>query len=186
MTRIADDRWRRAIRSLRAAVISRGVAPADADDVVQAALERALRRLKTLDEDARFEPWVHSIARNLAVDALRMQGRRPVPVDLDIDAIPEALEDPDPILPFADCIAPFLDQLSPTDAEALRHKDLAGHEFSVVAQRLGLSVPGAKSRVQRARRRLRDALAACCIALGAPARAEAAPVDCPARCCAPD
>lgn len=186
MTRVTDDRWRRVITSLRAVVLRRGIAPVDADDVVQAALERALQRLETLETDARFEPWVHSIARNLAVDTLRAQARWPAPVDLDVDRLPEAQEDPDPILPFADCIEPFIDQLSPSDAEALRLKDLDGQKFAAVARRLGLGVPGAKSRVQRARRRLRDALAACCAALEAPTRAEATPADCPARCCAPD
>lgn len=47
---------------------------ADVDDLLQEVFARALRSLGALKEPARFAPWLHAIARNLARDALRRRG----------------------------------------------------------------------------------------------------------------
>jgi RNA polymerase sigma-70 factor (ECF subfamily) len=48
------------------------------------------------------------------------------------------------------------------DREVLRRADLEGLSQKDLAARLGLSVTGAKSRVQRARKRLKEAVLDCC------------------------
>jgi RNA polymerase sigma-70 factor, ECF subfamily len=53
-------------------------------------------------------------------------------------------------------------QLEPGDRQALELVELEGLTQAATASRLGLSVSGMKSRVQRARRRLRAALDDCC------------------------
>ncbi len=49
------------------------------------------------------------------------------------------------------------------DRRALRAVDVEGLSQKELAGRLGLSVTGARSRVQRARARLKEALLDCCI-----------------------
>ena len=56
----------------------------------------------------------------------------------------------------------MLDQLAPADREAILLTDVGDATMTEAAQRLGLSVPGAKSRVQRARSRLRKMFIDCC------------------------
>ena len=89
----------------------------------------------------------------------------------------------DHLLPYVDCVRPFLRRLSPADGEALSRKDLDGLSFEELASELALSVPGAKSRVQRARRRLAAELASCCIALKTARASEENASDCEAECC---
>jgi RNA polymerase sigma-70 factor, ECF subfamily len=50
--------------------------PHDADDVVQIAVERALRRQDQWRSDARLDSWMFKIVRNAWIDELRSRGRR--------------------------------------------------------------------------------------------------------------
>lgn len=50
--------------------------PADADDLVQVALERALARAAQWRPDARLDAWVFGILRNAWLDELRARGRQ--------------------------------------------------------------------------------------------------------------
>ncbi len=56
----------------------------------------------------------------------------------------------------------FLARLDPEDAAILRSVDLEGRAQVDVARELGLAPSSARSRVQRARSRLRKHLEACC------------------------
>jgi RNA polymerase sigma-70 factor (ECF subfamily) len=56
----------------------------------------------------------------------------------------------------------LLDGMDQADQEALRLTAYQGVRQRELAERLGISVSGAKSRVQRARQRLRDLVVACC------------------------
>ncbi|HSR64437.1 MAG TPA: RNA polymerase sigma factor, partial [Xanthomonadaceae bacterium] len=49
---------------------------ADADDLVQVALERALARAGQWRPDARLDAWVFGILRNAWLDEVRARGRR--------------------------------------------------------------------------------------------------------------
>jgi RNA polymerase sigma-70 factor (ECF subfamily) len=50
--------------------------PADADDMVQIALERALTRSEQWHTDARLDAWMFRIVRNAWIDEVRARGRR--------------------------------------------------------------------------------------------------------------
>jgi RNA polymerase sigma-70 factor, ECF subfamily len=50
--------------------------PHDADDVVQIAVERALKRLDQWRSDARLDSWLFKIVRNAWIDEVRARGRR--------------------------------------------------------------------------------------------------------------
>ena len=56
---------------------------ADADDVVQVALERALERFEQWQPDTRLDSWMYAIIRNAWIDELRARKRRGAQVDID-------------------------------------------------------------------------------------------------------
>lgn len=56
----------------------------------------------------------------------------------------------------------LLEMLPKTDADALRRTKLEGLTQAEAANRAGVSLPAMKSRVQRARAKLRETLLACC------------------------
>ncbi len=62
-------------RSVHAILLSR-LPPSDADDAVQETFVLAWKRLETLREPGAVGPWLHAIARNVAVDRHRERARR--------------------------------------------------------------------------------------------------------------
>jgi RNA polymerase sigma-70 factor, ECF subfamily len=59
-------------------------------------------------------------------------------------------------------MAPMLRRLPPTRREAITLGDLEGVNQMEAAKRVGVSVSGMKSRVQRGRKQLRAVLEECC------------------------
>ena len=82
----------------------------------------------------------------------------------------ERWPDPDPSdnLPneatreLARCLQPMMSRLHPTARDAITRVDLEGQTHREAAAQLGISVSGMKSRVQRARRELKEQLTSCC------------------------
>jgi RNA polymerase sigma-70 factor (ECF subfamily) len=121
--------------------------------------------LKALRQGWRFcgvenaRAWLFQVARNTLADRLRAH-RDHLP-------LPEDLPAPDsqatvPLDDLAQCLPRVLAELSESDRLALTLCDLEGQPQQVLADRLGLSLPGAKSRLQRARARLRQRLVNAC------------------------
>jgi len=71
-------------------------------------------------------------------------------------------QEADPVDLLSHCLPRVLSELSAEDREAVMLCDIQGVTQKAFAARLGLSLPAAKSRVQRARLRLRARLAEAC------------------------
>src|ERR1700677_4095573 len=50
--------------------------PQDADDLLQGALERALRHLEQWQADTRLDSWLYTIVKHAWIDELRSRARR--------------------------------------------------------------------------------------------------------------
>jgi len=152
---ILEEHYERLRRFVRGRVSN----PEEADDIVQEVCLRAVSKLDTVRDDGRVESWLYQIARNAIVDHYRRKrALLPLPETLVGGVEPHAAGSPD----LTGCMTRLLDGMDSTDREALRLTALDGLKQRELAERLGLSVSGAKSRVQRARQRLRDLIEACC------------------------
>ena len=60
------------------------------------------------------------------------------------------------------CVLPFMNQLPPPYRDALKLIDIDGLSQKAAATKAGLSASGMKSRVQRGRRKLKEAILQCC------------------------
>lgn len=136
---------------------------ATADDLLQTVFLRVHERGGQLRDPDRLDAWVWQVARHTLLDHHRT--RRPS-VDLEAAAADPALsvaaESPDELAALAAWLAAQIDALPAEQAEALRLTELEGLTMQQAAARLGLSVSGAKSRVQRGRAELRRMLLRCC------------------------
>jgi len=83
-----------------------------------------------------------------------------VPLPEDLAAEPEAVLAP--VDGLAQCLPRVLAELAPEDRDAINCCDIEGMSQKDYAARLGLTLPGAKSRVQRARARLKARLTEAC------------------------
>jgi RNA polymerase sigma-70 factor (ECF subfamily) len=159
--------WREFSGELRQFIGRRVSRPQDADDILQLV---ALRMVQHSDEhrDRRtLLGWLFAVTRNAITDYYRAAVHRR---EVMTDEVPErptpdvsAPEDPQRALTsLAACVRPLLRLIPADQAAAVELVDLSGVSQVEAARAAGLSVSGMKSRVQRGRRALRDALTACC------------------------
>lgn len=132
---------------------------ADADDLLQEVFLRAVGQGGGFCGVQNPRAWLFQVARNLMVDRLRLsKDQVPLPEDLQAE---EELP-PAPVDQLSQCLPRVLSELAPEDREAIVLCDIEGLTQQAYAERLGLTLPGAKSRVQRARQRLRAHLVEAC------------------------
>jgi RNA polymerase sigma-70 factor (ECF subfamily) len=152
--------WKEFARRLRAFIAARVSSSADVEDILQAVYLRIHRRLPSLRSDTRLEAWLYRLTRNAIVDFYRA---RQASLPVDEEALPaEDESDPTRRDQIGRCLVPMLDRLAPADREIILLTDVGDATMTEAAAKLGLSVPGAKSRAQRARARLRKMFEDCC------------------------
>lgn len=150
--------WGEHRRELRAWLVRRLADPQTADDLLQDLFLKALARNRQFCEMADARAWLFAVARNALTDHLRPR-KNLVDLPEDLEA---PIDEPAPVEALAACLPRALTELAPEDREALTLCDLEGMPQEAYARLKGLSLPGAKSRVQRARKRLREHILAAC------------------------
>jgi len=129
-----------------------------AEDLLQELFVKALGHKQQFCTMANARAWLYTVARHALIDHLRRhKQQQALPGDL---AAPQ--EETAPVAALANCLPRVLAELAPEDREAITLCDLDGMSQEAYAHLKGLTLPGAKSRVQRARKRLRDRLATAC------------------------
>jgi RNA polymerase sigma-70 factor (ECF subfamily) len=150
---------------LRSFVSRRVKQPADAEDVVQEIFLRIHRNLSTVKDEARLPAWIFTIARNAIVDYFRKNSRPAETIAEDFD-LPAPTERPgidhSALQELAHCLEPMIEALPESYRHAIRLTDLRGLAQSEAAKKTGLSTSGMKTRVQRARCKLKTMLFQCC------------------------
>lgn len=159
-----DRLWQELTVDLQKFIGRRVTNTADAEDVLQETLVKIHRNLDRLAAGSNIYAWVYQVTRNAIVDYHRKQQTN---VSLDsADNLPEDFAATatarDVLGEIADCLRPMVAQLPAGYREALVLADLEGVTQAEIATRLGLSLSGAKSRVQRAREQLKKILFECC------------------------
>lgn len=142
---------------------------ADVDDIVQDVFLRMQRGLGTLREEERFGAWVYQVARNAIIDHQRARIRHPWTDGEPPEPVSEEGEAEGKVAcELATYLTPFVATLPSPYREAIALTEIEGLTQKEAADMLGVSLSGMKSRVQRGRERLRQALESCCqIALDA-------------------
>lgn len=164
--------WAQFSSHVRAFVRSRVSNENDVDDIVQDIFIRIHEGIGSLRHEDRVQSWVFTIARRALADYYRRQKRdREQPAEGMGTA--QAGEGPAPDLnefegehgvheEVMSWLIPMIGELPDKYGIPLRMADVKGKTQQEVADQLGLSLPGAKSRIQRARQKLGEVLAACC------------------------
>ena len=124
-----------------------------AADAVQIAWTTAWRRLRTLRDTSTVRAWLVAIAANEARQIVRRQRRRTI---VDLSTVPELAggSDPGDRILVAD-LARALRSLDPDERSLLALRFAAGLDSTQIAEQLGLSASGVRSRLSRLIERLR-------------------------------
>jgi len=173
MTPDSQEIWNEVQSGLRAFIAKRVADEASVEDLSQEVFMRMQRGLGGLKDQSRLLSWIYQIARHAIIDHYRARDRQPdrpagLPSDLETfhpASLPvESSEGSgQPRRELAGCLRPMIERLPEDYRRAVILVDLEGLAQHEAAARLGLSVSGMKSRVQRGRRQLRDMLEACCV-----------------------
>jgi RNA polymerase sigma-70 factor (ECF subfamily) len=139
--------------------------PDEAEDLVQETTLRALRGFESFRADGPVRAWMLTILRNLFINGYRTRVRAPRSVSLD------ALENPDPVMPTLP--GPERQVFSHMENEALMHavsnlpedyqtvlilSDMHGLSYQEISERLDVPIGTVRSRLSRARGRVRRSL----------------------------
>jgi RNA polymerase sigma-70 factor (ECF subfamily) len=150
-----------ALRGQLRGYVARRVPPADIDDLVQDILLRIHERADELRSEASLAGWAFRIAHSVVVDHHRA-ARRERGLEDDDEPVAEPIGADNVNEIVAGWLRPMLVFLPREYAEALELVDVQGLSQRDYAARAGLSISGAKSRIQRGRRLLEQVVRACC------------------------
>jgi RNA polymerase sigma factor (sigma-70 family) len=151
-----DARYRRRLVRFAHGFVPGGTA--DAEDVVQDAMVRAVRALRNGSRPDAVGAWLHRITRNCALDLTASRRRHPV-VELADHAHPPA-EDAQAAVERSLGVRGLVadvSQLPQTQRSALVLRELEGRSYADIADELDTTVPAVKSLLVRARQGLKRA-----------------------------
>jgi RNA polymerase sigma-70 factor (ECF subfamily) len=145
---------------LKAFIQKRVSDPAVAEDLLHDVFLKIHNQMDSLKQKEKLAPWIYRVTQNSIIDFYRKR-KEFVPAEDDFIASEKGL-----LTDAAERLSPTLkrlsEQLPPVYKEALFLADFEGVKQTEIASRLGLSVSATKSRVQRARKMLKELLLECC------------------------
>ncbi len=154
--------WRRYADRLLAFIRGRLSDSDEAEDLLQEVFIKVHLGLCCMQEWTAMEKWIYRVTRNLIIDRYRAR-RKSEEIGEDVEAgygSPELDDDPAARLAFS--LKETVAQLPEPYREALILTEYEGMSQAELASRAGISLSGAKSRVQRAREKLKALLLECC------------------------
>ncbi len=128
-------------------------------DILQEVFIKIHLHQHSIKDQSKITAWIYQLTRNTIHDYYRklviLNGETEIPHDVSELPLPneQGLER---------CVLPFIHQLPQKYKDALLLTDIKGLSQTQLAEQLNISYPAAKSRVQRARQKLKDLFTDCC------------------------
>lgn len=159
MTATLEHIWHEFADRLRKFIRSRVSDSHTAEDILQDVFVKIQSRLDQLHDPARLESWIYLIARNAIIDHYRT---RKETVEIPETLAVEPPADDGDVEELKAAFRRMVFNLPEPYREALVLTEFEGLTQQQLADRLGISLSGAKSRVQRGRAQLKRMLDECC------------------------
>ena len=151
--------WEEFNTGLKHFILKRVPDEPSAEDILQDVFLKIHTHIDSLRQEEKLQSWIYQIARNAITDYYRTHRHTP-----DLPETPYVPEDPfdDVVSDLLPYVKELVDSLPPDYRVALILTEYEGLTQRELAERLGISVSGAKSRVQRAREKVKIMLLSCC------------------------
>ena len=135
---------------------------ADAYDMAQETLIKVYKALSSFRNESTFSSWVYRLCVNTCLDGLRKRKKAPVLVETAMDFMTQDTQ-PSPedyalFLENSGYLQKTIDMLGDDHKSVIILRDINGLSYEEVAQSLGITIGTVKSRLSRARQRLREML----------------------------
>lgn len=161
MLMTTENLWETFHTGLKHFILKRIPDEQSADDVLQETFLKIHTRIATLRDEEKLQSWMYQIARNAIADYYRAQ-KATVELPETLPVPDEPVFEDEVIKDLIPGVKAMVDNLPAPYREALILTEYEGLSQRELADRLGLSFSGAKSRVQRAREKLKTMLLDCC------------------------
>lgn len=152
------DLWQEHKDRLRNYIVRRVRDRHVAEDILQDVFVKVHASLHTVTSPGSVSAWLFRVAANAIADHYRTH--KPA------EELPEDFSAPEQernyVSELASCLQPMIAGLPDIYRTALTLSEIEGITQREVADRLGISVSGTKSRIQRGREKLRQRLLQCC------------------------
>lgn len=133
----------------------------DVEDILQDVFIKIHNNIAGLIDNTKIHAWLFKITRNAIIDYYRKKERIDLS-ELPDDLLNESEEDLSLNGEIASCLKTMIDSLPEKYKEAIILTEFHNLTQKELSQKMGLSLSGAKSRVQRGRSKLKEMLLECC------------------------
>jgi len=127
-------------------------------DILQEVFIRVMGQGSAFCDVQNSKAWMFRVAHNLIIDSARQQSFQPIEADIEAEEMQLDVFD----LIAISCLPRVLSELPQPDREIITACDLQGMNQQAFAIQHGLSLPAVKSRIRRAREKLREQLKTSC------------------------
>jgi RNA polymerase sigma-70 factor (ECF subfamily) len=160
MTTDIEPIWRDYHNKLHGFILGKVGDRSTAEDILQDVFLKILSRIDTLKDDTKIQSWIYRITRNAIIDYYRS---KKIPSELPESlAAPETAQNETVKQEISGWLLPMIDNLPEHYRDALIMSEIEGKPQKEVAEKHGLSLSGAKTRIQRGRAKVKDLLTQCC------------------------
>ena len=131
------------------------------EDILHDVFIRIHQNIYALKEQGKIESWVFQITRNAIADHYRKTKPRN---DFEVEQIPDSKKEEtnERHKQASKFLVELLSELPEKYREAIFYTEFEGFTQKQLAEKMNISLTGAKSRVQRAKKLVRDLLLRCC------------------------
>jgi len=143
-------------------IASRNANPQDIEDILQDVFVRVSRNADSLEKVSKPLAWLFTVTNSAIIDHARKRQKNPLSKAHDIELAPQLSSTEHLEKEFGNCLSSLLENLPEKYRNAVRFVDMQDGRQTEFARKNNLSIPAAKSRVQRGRRLLKTAILDCC------------------------
>lgn len=153
-----NDIWNDFHKDLYKYILSRVNDADSAKDILQESFIKIHQNILSLKDEKSLKFWLYRIVKNSIMDYFRSRKYTSGIYDQDISDN----EVQDRTFDLSRCVIPFINNLPEKYKEALNLTEFQKYSQIELAEHLGISYSGAKSRVQRAKHKLKELFEECC------------------------
>ena len=134
----------------------------EAEDILQEVFIKIYRNIEQLDDEAKIKSWLYKITNNTIIDYYRKRKNSALLIDK-VEGLPGNKEENANMNDeMVACLRLFLYELPDKYKEPLEMYEFKGMKHREISKNLNISLSGSKTRIQRARKKLRELLTECC------------------------
>jgi RNA polymerase sigma-70 factor (ECF subfamily) len=132
------------------------------DDILQEVFIKILKNIDNLKDETKLRSWLYQITRNTIIDYYRYRKPEVVMPETIEDSGDEPEADSQLAKDLSPCVRALMERLPDKYKSAIELTEFEGLTQKEMSDKLGLSLPGAKSRAQRAKEKMKGLLLECC------------------------